>query len=258
VTPTRIAGISRHGLKNTVTTWNRAQKHDHKTQCLKTKLSHSITKQQRTTRYLAVMKKCMRKSKKLKRFRQSKNTEDPDLPMTNSVYPVTIIKSRYGGTYSGAKWLAFNLYHSEIPDAATGSDTECITFWEKTDLVVGKGSSSMQAYLDLLKQKSADEVKSEVKVVNVTCEEEDTFLKVRIRYECYEEFATAMSKHFKNPISKNPNTFEYEEYIVKTPTTMCLIKAIEEFHEREEWKETNAAEISYFTMLLESLDKFWD
>ena len=28
----------------------------------------------------------------------------------DELYPVTIIRDRYSGTYSGALWLAFNMY----------------------------------------------------------------------------------------------------------------------------------------------------
>lgn len=31
------------------------------------------------------------------------------------LYPLTIIKDRYSGVYSGGKWLAFNLDPEEIP-----------------------------------------------------------------------------------------------------------------------------------------------
>ena len=32
------------------------------------------------------------------------------------LWPVTVILTRYGGTYEGGRWAAFNLDHEDIPD----------------------------------------------------------------------------------------------------------------------------------------------
>ena len=45
------------------------------------------------------------------------------------VWPVTITRARYGGTYSGSRWHAWALRPDEVPDAAYGSDTVCAQFW---------------------------------------------------------------------------------------------------------------------------------
>lgn len=45
------------------------------------------------------------------------------------IWPVTIIKSRYGGTYSGGRYHAWNHYAWDIPREAYGDDTTCASFW---------------------------------------------------------------------------------------------------------------------------------
>ena len=45
------------------------------------------------------------------------------------IYPVTIIRSRYGGVYEGGQWAALDCSHGEVPDAAIGDDVECAEFW---------------------------------------------------------------------------------------------------------------------------------
>lgn len=75
--------------------------------------------------------------------------------MNNEMYPLTIIKDRYNGTYSGGMYLAFNLEYDEIPLDVSGSDMNCANFWKYTKLIVGKGANIKQAYDDL-KEKTAE------------------------------------------------------------------------------------------------------
>lgn len=68
-------------------------------------------------------------------------------------YPATIIMDRYSGTYSGAKWLAFNEHNNEVPDEIGGSDPEESSFWlnrKETDKPIGKGDTPNEAYLNLV------------------------------------------------------------------------------------------------------------
>lgn len=64
-------------------------------------------------------------------------------------WPVTIVRSRYGGCYEGAPWLAFNLDPNQIPEDWNGGDTECSEFFFKTDLPIGRGASPDGAIEDL-------------------------------------------------------------------------------------------------------------
>jgi len=61
--------------------------------------------------------------------------------------PVIIIMDRYGGCYSGAKWVAWNK-HAE-PEGSNGGDVECSTFWYELDEPFGKGATPQEAYEDL-------------------------------------------------------------------------------------------------------------
>ena len=63
------------------------------------------------------------------------------------IYPVVIILDRYGGTYSGALWIAFNEY--EIPEGAQDGDVECHEFWLRYSKPVGKGPTPEDAFADL-------------------------------------------------------------------------------------------------------------
>lgn len=76
------------------------------------------------------------------------------------IYPCTIIKDRYNGTYSGGVFTAWNEDCYEIPDEVSGDDTECQDFWYSNKikpfnvfgepLFVGKGRTPQEAYNDLL------------------------------------------------------------------------------------------------------------
>lgn len=72
------------------------------------------------------------------------------------VWPLTIIADRYSGVYSGAKFLAFNLYEQDIPDGPSGNDNACGDFWEYQDhhqmFIIGKGSTPDEAFKALKKQ----------------------------------------------------------------------------------------------------------
>jgi len=66
-------------------------------------------------------------------------------------YPLTIIVDRYNGTYSGAKFLAFNLDPDDIPSEAwNASDNTTRRFWENYDgPPVGMGLDPLEALQDL-------------------------------------------------------------------------------------------------------------
>lgn len=69
------------------------------------------------------------------------------------IYPLTIVADRYGGTYSGGKYLAFNSLPEDISEDIHGSDLECRDFWIKSErnekFIVGKGETVQEAYDDL-------------------------------------------------------------------------------------------------------------
>ena len=67
----------------------------------------------------------------------------------NYPYPLTIIKDRYQGMYSRAKFTAWNLKHTDVPNAIDGDDLVCATFWEYNQHSVGKGDTPEEAIQDL-------------------------------------------------------------------------------------------------------------
>ena len=80
--------------------------------------------------------------------------------MNNDIYPLTIVKDRYGGAYSEGQYLAFNLYPGSIPDAVGGGDMEEDAFWrengEHTKFLIGKGYTPDSALLDLAQKIEAN------------------------------------------------------------------------------------------------------
>jgi hypothetical protein len=66
----------------------------------------------------------------------------------DQLWPVTIIRTRYGGGYEGEGWAAFHLDHNEIPEDATGGDPECYAFWMKNKCAwwVAVGKDPDEAY----------------------------------------------------------------------------------------------------------------
>ena len=74
------------------------------------------------------------------------------------MYPITIVKDRYGGTYSGGAFLAFNLSCEEIPLEIDADDVTCCKFWKNTKIKVGKGATPDEALDDLYPDWLGDEI----------------------------------------------------------------------------------------------------
>lgn len=66
----------------------------------------------------------------------------------NNLYPVTIIRARYGGTYEGAEWLAFHENADAIADAE-GDDITCRIFFSYYVRPIGRGDTPETALADL-------------------------------------------------------------------------------------------------------------
>lgn len=64
-------------------------------------------------------------------------------------YPVTIIMTRYAGTYEGGPYAAFNVNPQDVPLEATGSDVPCMWWWDYNSHRVGVGGSPNDALADL-------------------------------------------------------------------------------------------------------------
>ena len=98
------------------------------------------------------------------------------------IYPLTVVRDRYNGTYSGASYLAFNLDSNLVPSEVHESDVPCSYFWDLIDggnfvegkvardyrdvvKYVGKGATIEAAVVDLYhKMKDGGE-----KFYNIEC-----------------------------------------------------------------------------------------
>ena len=49
--------------------------------------------------------------------------------MNDDPYPITIIRTRYGGVYEGGRWAALDCSFDDVPPAADGSEIACAEFW---------------------------------------------------------------------------------------------------------------------------------
>lgn len=75
------------------------------------------------------------------------------------LYPVTIVPSRYSGTYEGGQWLSFPVQVDDmIGSNWNASDVECSEFYiEHTHIPIGAGGTPQEAYEDMIKQFDSDE-----------------------------------------------------------------------------------------------------
>lgn len=65
------------------------------------------------------------------------------------VYPLTILRDRYGGTYSGGAYTAWNCYYDDIPYGAE--------FWMYNVIPVGRGATPNDAVIDLERRLANEE-----------------------------------------------------------------------------------------------------
>ena len=85
----------------------------------------------------------------------------PSLPIEyEDIYPLTIIKDRYGGVYSGGTWTAFNLRRDEIPEEVGASDAIDFNF-DHNKYPYGAGETPHMAIKDLAEQLKQKEDKNE-------------------------------------------------------------------------------------------------
>ena len=63
------------------------------------------------------------------------------------VWPCVVVMSRYAGTYSGARWVAFNSY--DVPAGALGGDVWCSEFFADYSGPIGRGDTPNDAYVSL-------------------------------------------------------------------------------------------------------------
>lgn len=65
-------------------------------------------------------------------------------------YPCCIIRTRYGGTYEDAPWVAFADEFMSLGDV-DGGDYECQTFFMEYKHPIGRGDTPQKAFDNLVK-----------------------------------------------------------------------------------------------------------
>ena len=66
--------------------------------------------------------------------------------------PLCIVEDRYGGAYSDANYLAFNMTPYSVSELAINAgDFDCEAFWENEaeDYIIGKGKTPTEALMNL-------------------------------------------------------------------------------------------------------------
>ena len=65
-------------------------------------------------------------------------------------WPLTVVCDRYGGVYSGANFIAWNLEPDCVPMDSQAGDGTCSDFWDDNERVVGRGHTADLAIDDLI------------------------------------------------------------------------------------------------------------
>lgn len=76
----------------------------------------------------------------------------------SAIYPLTIVADRYGGVYSGGKFLAFNCLPNKVPEDINEDYPYCRNFWAsrrtsfEPKITIGKGQTIEEAVGNLYTQ----------------------------------------------------------------------------------------------------------
>ena len=71
--------------------------------------------------------------------------------MINNIYPLTVIYDRYNSSYSGGKYVVFNLESLDIPKKIFGDDNVAIKFWKHCKIIVGVEGNPDNTIKNLIK-----------------------------------------------------------------------------------------------------------
>lgn len=78
----------------------------------------------------------------------------PNTDTMPDIHPLTIVRDRYCGTYSGALFTAWNMDADDVPVDINCGDCSCDRFWKEKSAgyPVGKGATIQEAVDDLKNQ----------------------------------------------------------------------------------------------------------
>lgn len=79
----------------------------------------------------------------------------------DDIFPLTIVKDRYMGVYSGGLFTAWNMYSEYVPEEIGDDDCTVFDFWnnDSKEYIIGIGKTPDEAARDLyvkLKKKGGD------------------------------------------------------------------------------------------------------
>lgn len=77
-------------------------------------------------------------------------TEKRMIDKNDEIYPLTVVKDRYNGTYTGGKYLAWNKEPNEVPRVFQGEcDADIVSIADMLKNLYGKGNTPEEAIDDL-------------------------------------------------------------------------------------------------------------
>ena len=68
-----------------------------------------------------------------------------DIVREHRVYPFILMEDRYGGTYSGGKWLCSFGVDMRMYDLPQGDDSTAMDFWQRIPRIISAGATAPRA-----------------------------------------------------------------------------------------------------------------
>ena len=139
--------------------------------------------------------------------------------MNQDIYPLTIVADRYGGSYAGAAFTAWNKGPDEVPDEINGCDRDCGYFWANANRAeIGFGDTPDESYEDLCAKFGVKARKRKIKywIYELEMSEETSKAINRVLIACEmtldEFFAAAVQSAIDDPEGTRVACKEYEEH----------------------------------------------
>jgi len=76
----------------------------------------------------------------------------PPAEAFDELWPVTIVRARYGGIYEPGDWLAFSALPNGLPAEWDADDVTAMDFYARRSREIGGGKTPNEAYDDLVRK----------------------------------------------------------------------------------------------------------
>ena len=96
------------------------------------------------------------------------------------LYPLTIVKDRYTGVYSGGIWTAWNCNPDDVPNDIYADDVACCGFWSTA---LYSKAVRVSTFISCMRHEDIDDFESPVFGVGNTIEDAIRDLKKRLNIE---------------------------------------------------------------------------